>query len=156
MITNEHERGENSMRMRELAITMSCAMALLGSVPPLAWAAALATNPVPSCVDAVPVVSITAEGGGQSPAVDATMTVTFVGNILTPTGGNSILAVCKGTNIEYTVNSTVGTPVCKLDGIPMASSGFIGVDTNKQRFVCTNTPEGADNDSFLIKAISGP
>lgn len=101
------------------------------------------------CRQAYPLRSITSDGGGQSAGVNASLSTTFTGHIIS--AGNTDVKVCPGTRLDYQTASTVGQPSCSVNGAPAPTSG--GVQAG-DKLLCTNKPEGADTDRFRI--VAGP
>ena len=97
------------------------------------------------CFVQYPIRAITLDGGGQSPAVNATLRTRFTGNII-GFSSNSV-TICNGTFLSYEAMSTVGTAVCTISGSPTASAEHV---TPGDKLICTNKPTGQDTDRFRI------
>lgn len=100
-----------------------------------------------------PVVQVTSTGGGQSPAINSTLTTTFTG-ILTDTGrllngGKNTVKICPGTAVDFEANSTSGVAVCKINGVAVGGSGKL---TAGDSLICSNKPDGSDTDRFSVKS----
>jgi hypothetical protein len=103
------------------------------------------------CEDQFPVTSVTTNGGGQSPTVNATLSITFTGNITGST--NNSVKLCPGTTATYEAVSTLGagTESCTVSGSASAATGTVAPG---QKLICTNKPTGSDTDRFRI--LAGP
>ena len=109
--------------------------------------------PDPVCINSYPVKQVTTVGGGQSAAINATVQTTFTGYITTEagltSGGKNAVKVCSGTTVDYETTSSVGTALCRINGVASAASGTIFIG---DKLICTNKPDGSDTDRFSIKS----
>ena len=101
----------------------------------------------------IPVSQITTIGGGQSPAVNATLQTTFTGYLTTTTGltsgGKNSVKVCPDTTVDYETTASVGTALCTINGVAVANTGSVSIG---DKLVCTNKPDGGDTDRFSVKS----
>lgn len=104
---------------------------------------------VAPCSVQFPIKSITTNGGGQSPTVNATLAINFTGNITSFT--NNSVKLCPNTLVEYATVSTVGTASCTVSGSAAADTGSVAPG---QKLICSNQPTGSDTDRFRI--LLGP
>ena len=99
-----------------------------------------------TCTDITPPMStFTTNGGGQSSTVNATLTETFTGHIVSYT--NTSITICNGTPLIYEATSTAGNAICTVSGSPTASTGAVRAG---DKLICTNKPTGQDTDRFRI------
>lgn len=148
-------------------LVISAVLGLSSIVPGAVFAA---------CVDDYPVQTIKSIGGGQSAAVNRTLAVTFKGHFMTTNGltnrGKNSVKICPGTEVGYSVFSTVGEPTIETvttdTGLrsgpvetqivtpPMAdcSSGAVeGYLAIGDKLSCNNKNlGGSDTDTFSVKA----
>mgnify|MGYP001568668017 FL=1 len=104
--------------------------------------------PLP-CKDVTPVSTFTAIGGGQSSTVNATLSITFTGQIVSHT--NNSVKMCNGTVGTYESTSTAGVAICNLDGTASASTGSFAAGS---KLICTNKPTGSDTDRWRILGVN--
>ena len=95
---------------------------------------------------------ITTTGGGQGTAANATVQTTFTGKITTEagltSGGKNSVKICPDTNVDYETTSTVGTALCRINGVAVANTGTLAIG---DKLICTNKPDGSDTDRFSVK-----
>ena len=99
-----------------------------------------------------PKESVTTTGGGQSATVNATVQTTFNGHITTTagltSGGKNSVKICPDTIVDYETTSSVGTALCRINGVAVANTGSVAIG---DKLICTNKPDGSDTDRFSIK-----
>lgn len=104
------------------------------------------------CADVTPVSEVMTIGGGQSPTVNGTLTVTFTGKITTTTGlqtgGKNSVKICGGTTVDFVTNSATGSDLCTINGVAVATTGTLAIG---DKLICTNKPDGSDTDRFSVK-----
>ena len=108
--------------------------------------ATVSVTVIPKPVCAYPLSSFTTVGGGQGTAINATMKATFIGHLINVSSKG--VSVCKGTTVDYAITSTVGSPICMVNGAVTSNSGVIKPGS---KLLCTNKPTGADTDRYSIK-----
>ena len=132
------------MRVNKFVISMVLGSSVL--LPSVAFSA---------CVDDYPISTIITTGGGQSAAVNDTMTSTFRGNFMTTDGltnhGRNSVTVCRGTTVDYSVGSTVTNGLyTRPDCSGKNSYGTLAVG---EKLSCNNKNlGGSDTDRFTVKA----
>lgn len=127
-----------------------------------------------ACTDDYPVITVASIGGGQSSSVNSTLTAKFKGNIMTTDGltnrGKNVVKVCPGTEVGYSVTSSVGEPTVEIvitntrsgpvetevltppmaDCSSGAVEGFVAIG---DKLSCNNKNlGGSDTDTFAIKS----
>ena len=127
-----------------------------------------------ACVDDYPLQTVTTDGGGQSASVNSTLTATFSGHFMTTDGlvnhGRNAVTVCPGTEVGYSVSSTVGEPTVEVvvtmtrmgpmetqiitppaaDCTSGTIEGYLAIG---DKLSCNNKNlGGSDTDTFTVKA----
>jgi hypothetical protein len=96
-------------------------------------------------------VHLTTVGSGQNAATNKTLTVTFTGHITNSdsllSGSKSRVALCSGTSVEYSADSSATNSICYVNHILSASSGTL---SSGDGLFCTNEPDGNDKDKFIV------
>lgn len=105
------------------------------------------------CIENHPRSTLTSIGGGQSRPVNATLETVITGHITTEKGLTSrkrdSLNLCRGTEADYIVTTSVGSAVCTLNGADAALSGVL---QEGDILSCNNEPQGGDTDTFSVSA----
>lgn len=131
--------------------------AMLVLVMPVSTSYAAVPGTGTACDAAHPITRAATEGSGLNAPANLTMTVAFTGPITNAKlvrGGKQNIKVCEGAQLQYRAETTVGTAKCTLDKRPIPPQGIIMANGGSQRLSCTNKPEGADTDQFLITSVN--
>ena len=127
-----------------------------------------------ACVDDYPIQTISSIGGGQSASVNSTLTATFRGHFMTTDGlinhGRNVMTICPGTEVGYSVSSTVGEPIVEtvvtytrqgpvetqtvtLPAADCTTGSVEGYLAIGDKLSCNNKNlGGSDTDTFTVKA----
>lgn len=105
-----------------------------------------------TCLEGIPVTEVETIGGGQKPSVNETLSVRFTGHLSELTSlvnhGRNRAEICQGTLLFFEAESTAGIPNCSVNGTEVGASWVV---ESGDTIVCTNAPQGADTDRFMVR-----